>query len=359
MDRQSGKTWSIVADGAVLLTSANNGKEKSKTLAGEEEARRQAEKEIWSRLKKGFMYYNPEASAGAPVLHLYRGPGYTGFMPLAASPDTNSIYTAYVVGQFEQTELVRFSEQGEREAEHILEGSHMLYRMSWDTARNELLYNDSHQMGRVDLAAGTFHALSGEAMPNDYSLAAGRAVWREGDSLLVTELETNRILLTLPIEPELYGGHSPQLAVALSPDGSRLAVCTHSDVIVVHQVEGGEPATLVKSVPAMSASLSFSSDGRVLYSQERYGSWDLIAFDLESAHEVGWRLPDVMRTSFDPARGRIGVCRYRHMEVYDDRTRELLLSFPLEHVVKTAELAFTRDYAAVYTDYGCISLYKL
>lgn len=348
-----------MVEGAVLLTSSNGGKEKSKTLAGEEEARRQAEKEVWSRLKKGFVYCEHDASPGSPVLHLYRGPGYTGFMPLAASSDTNSFYTAYVVGQFERTELVRFSEQGERESEHILKGSHMLYQMSWDTARNDLLYNDSHQMGRVDLAAGTFHALSGEAMPNDYSLAAGRAVWREGDSLVVTERATNRVLLTLPIEPELYGGHSPQLAVALSPDGNKLAVCTHSDVIVVHDVDDDEPMTLVKSVPAMSTSLSFSSDGRVLYSQEQYGSWDLVAFDLETVSEVGWRLPDVRRTSFDPARGRIGVYRYRHMEVYDDRTRELLLSFPLEHVVKTAELAFTRDFAAVYTDYGCISLYKL
>ncbi len=47
------------------------------------------------------------------------------------------------------------------------------------------------------------------------------------------------------------------------------------------------------------------------------------------------------------------------VNLYDIRTMQHILEFRPEHVVKTCTLAFTEDCLALYSDYGCTSLYAI
>ncbi|MDC2863982.1 hypothetical protein [Bacillus sp. BP-3] len=82
IDRASGKTWSIQRNDSILITSTGGRKPRKKQFDNAEQAAKQMEKEIWQRLKKGMIYHNLEVSAGEPVLQLYLGKGYTGFLPM-------------------------------------------------------------------------------------------------------------------------------------------------------------------------------------------------------------------------------------------------------------------------------------
>lgn len=361
-ERTSGKTWQIERQGCELLMSSGTGKGRIKAFPDEEQARRQAEKKIWTRLKNGFVYLDEQADPGRPVLHLYRGAGYTGFMPLAVSTDCNDCYTAYVVGQFESTEIRRYNERGEEQMTFILPDQRMVYAMKWNKRQGHILLNDSHQIKLLDLNSGGEQSLSGSHMPNDLDLAGGRTVWRERDEALVMDCASQQVLRRLPVSPEMYGGHSPQFAAALSPDGERLALCDQLARLVVYDVNDGDKAVIHKTRDEdLCQQLAFSRDGQFLYSLGVYAQPNLIAYDLnvpDEAHQA-WQLEDVRDLAVDAVRGWLAVHRYKQVEIYEQRSHQLFMRFPLEHVVKRVEMAFTRDYLAVYSDYGCISMYKL
>jgi hypothetical protein len=84
------KIWSTRCERAsVVVRSGLPGREKisRKAQADEGSALKWAEREEWSRLKKGFTLVNPKARAGEPSMHFYLEPGYTGASGIAAVHD--------------------------------------------------------------------------------------------------------------------------------------------------------------------------------------------------------------------------------------------------------------------------------
>lgn len=362
-EKISQKTWSIEQAGNRVLTSSNGGKVKEKAFADADEAAKHVQKETWSRLKKGFVLHNPQAEAGQPVLHRYIGGGYTGFMPLAPVDGTNTFFCAYTVNQFEKEEVYLMDEHGETKETFKLPGEQLIFEMRYCSAQRVLLMNIDHQIvGLFPDNREVRPYTSKAAVPaSALALSGAAAAWADNSDLVVYDLEANTVRYKAKAECELYEGHTPQLCASLSPDGSLLAYCTRSDEIALVDISKGLERKIPKAKKAMTAGMAFSPDGRRLFTQERYGSWSLKCYDLNTLSEVGIDAlsDDIKSFAIHPSKELLAVYNYGAIRLFDLRTLKLTLEFKIEHTVKNCALAFTEDYLAVYTDYGCISLYAI
>jgi len=374
IDRTSDKSWSIRWEGTAVYTRTNSGKEKMKGFETEEAASKHAHKEIWSRLKKGFIVSNSLAAAGEPVLHLYVPGGYTGFRPLSNVPGTNLLFYCALVGDFEGEVFVLINPQGEKQQEELLPATPLTFAMQYCAATGKLLCNRDHQIVEVsgfeqlgmensaerDQVEAKQRSLSTTGRTNTLAVSDHHAVWYDHSSLLVTNLKTDAVIYQKEVLCELYGGHSPQLSAALASNGQSLAYCASSDAIVLVDLLSGRERTITKSTTAMTKEMCFSSDGKLLFAQEMYGSWNLDAYVVESLHAVeSWEPCQIKSFAIDNERKLIAAFFNKRIHLWDLATMKLKTTFPVEHVVKSCSLAFTKDYLAVFTDYGCLSMYAL
>jgi len=374
IDRKSDKSWSIRWEDTVVYTRMNNGKEKMKSFETEEVASKHAYKEMWSRLKKGFIVANSDAAAGEPVLHHYVPGGYTGFRPLSNIPGSNLLLYCALIGDFEGEAFVLINPQGEKQQEARLPATPLTFDMQYCAATGKLLCNRDHQIVEVsgfeqlglensagrDQVEAEQRSLSTADRVNTLAVSDHHAVWYDRSSLIVTDLKTDKVIYQKEVLYELYGGHSPLLSAAIASNGQSLAYCTNSEAIILVDISSGRERTISKSKPAMTKEMCFSSDGKLLFAQEMYGSWNLDAYVVESLLPVeSWEPCQIKSFAIDNDRKLIAAFFYGRIHLWDLTTMKLKMSFPVEHVVKSCTLAFTKDYLAVFTDYGCLSMYAL
>ncbi len=363
--KETNKTWSIIQQDNLTLSSANGGKPREKEHTDVAAAIAYAQKEVWSRLKKGMLYVQPNAAAREPKLHMYTSKGYTGSMPLSSWGYTDTCCFSHVEGDFVKETICRIASSGELLATYDLPGPGMNYEMAAISSKNMLLLNRDHAIIGLTLETGeiTHFAQPGPHHMSTLGVSGTRAVWANGNTLVVYDLETNAPYASYPITVEMYENHTPQLCAALSPDSTKLAYCIDPSQIVVVDLATGTKTEVMKEVASLTIKLAFSSDNTTLFAKEQYASWSLYGYDWQATdkRKVIWECPKVMSAAFaiDPQRGLIAVYRNRQVELFDQQTFQLSMTIPVEHIVKTCSLAFTSDALAVYTDYGCVSLYVL
>ncbi|AZS15905.1 hypothetical protein [Paenibacillus lutimineralis] len=356
----SHKTWEIDYDGNRVVMSNNGGKPREKLFVDSGQAAKYAEKEMWSKLKKGFIYRNSEAAPGTPLFHLYIGAGYTGFMPLAAIADTNQFYAGYVVGQFEKEEIYHLDEHGQKQVTWELAGNHLIYDMFYCLEAGKLLINDSHKISGISMDGSVRSYTSFTYHNSTLSLSGNRGLWYDGSHLLMTDLLTQERLYRTEATPEIVNGHSPQLCAALSRDGRLMAYCTHPDDIIICDMETGSAHSIAKDISAMTTAMDFSADNRYLFTQEQYGSWELACYDMNTlTRRSEWKTDHVRSFAVHPTKPLLAIFSFGKVQLYHTESWQRILEFKPEHVVKNCKLVFTKDYLALYSDYGCISLYAI
>ncbi|MFP4976173.1 hypothetical protein ACE6ED_12290 [Paenibacillus sp. CN-4] len=364
IDRSGGtaKTWSIRRSGTEVFKSNAGGKERMKSFESAEEAAKHVKKEVWSRLKKGFVLSRPEAGPGEPVMHRYVGGGYTGFMPLAPIAGGNQVYISYVVNQFEKEEIRLLDAHGDMRTIIGLPGGSMIYEMVYVPEREELLVNRDHRIYAISLKDNRLQPLTHRlGVPaSTLSVSGKTAVWYNDSQLVVSSLDTGEAFYTDRVKPELYRGHSTQLCAALSPDGSLLAYSVESNQIVLCDLKTNQRSVLAKKTPSLTSQLRFAPGNRYLFALEQFGDWNLQVYDLAALKlDETWPLEGIKQFAIHEDKQLLAVYRYEKIRLIDLTAKRLTLEFPVEHIVKKCSLAFTRDYLAVYTDYGCASLYAL
>lgn len=362
IDRGTAKTWSIRRSGTEVFKSNAGGKERMKSFESADEAAKHVEKEVWSRLKKGFVLSHPEAGPGQPVMHRYVGGGYTGFMPLAPIDGGNKVYVSNVINQFEKEEIRLLDAHGDMRTVIELPGGSMIYEMMYVPERAELLINRDHRIYALSLNDNRIHPLTrSPAVPaSTLSVSGKTAVWYNDSRLVVSSLDTGEAVYTERVNPELYRGHSTQLSAALSLDGSLLAYCVQSGEIVLCDLKTNQLRVMAKKTPSLTSRLCFAPGNRYLFALEKFGDWNLQVYDLAVLElDETWPLEGVKQFAIHEDKQLLAVYRYGKIRLIDLTAKRQMFEFPVEHFVKTCSLAFTRDYLAVYTDYGCASLYAL
>jgi len=364
-DMATGKRWHTRCEGAVVRVRAGlPGKEKDseKPQADAAAAVAWAQKEEWARLKKGFVLVDATAKAGSPRMHRHVGGGYTG-----------ALLATDVGGRLLSN---RSSEDGDTlllldgEAQLTVEAPAPAGHLVWDAV-------DAPVLGRVLLSIDHRLYAWSPAAPADFEpLAAGnrsaasflsvagtRVAGIDATDLVVRDLASDRELFRRPMAPQLYGGHTPQMAGALSARGL-LAWCTQAGEVQFFDLAASAERPAWRGGFEMIDTLRFTPDGRHLLAQERYGGWTLLCFDTETgAPRGGWpAFGDLSNGDFalDPSGRRMAVAHGGHVEVFDFATMKRLLRFPVEHVVRRCRIAWVGDDTlGVRTDYGCASLYAV
>lgn len=64
------------------------------------------------KLRKGYVYYNPNAKFGEPIYHSFLKAEYTGFMPIASREDKDDFHVLRISGQFENEYLYYYKGNG-------------------------------------------------------------------------------------------------------------------------------------------------------------------------------------------------------------------------------------------------------
>ena len=159
---------------------------------------------------------------------------------------------------------------------------------------------------------------------------------------------------------------TPIFCIALSADGSRLALHCKQNKIKILNTLNGEILNEIGGDFGIFDKICFLADGSVL-GKERYAG-KLVCLDTASGERLkpAW-LPgecteaDELCISEDGS--RLALISYDKARIIDLKSGNLQLSFELSHVVKRCEAKFERingeEVLAVRTDYGCFSLYRV
>jgi len=365
-DPQTGKTWGTRCDHAkVIIRAGMPGKEKDsvKPQNSAEEAIAWAEKEEWGRLKKGFILEDPEAKPGAPRMHRYRGLRYTGALPIL------DVEGRLLCNSYDDTrpgdKLFLLDEYGVLSSLPEFPRNRLAWKACYLPSLNRLLVRADHQVLSWMSGEVGFQELSS---PNRHPVSCldtvgTRAVWYAEPDLVVTDLATGRTLLRQRLEFETYGGHSPQMEAALSPDGATVACCSHTGEIAFWDVATGQTRATLSGGFKMVIGLTYTPDGRFLIVSEQYGESRNLCFDLSTmAPRPGWiasKNGGTISLALSPDGTRMAMVQGRNIEVFDFATLKSQLCFRVEHMVKRCTIAWVGRWLGVQTDYGCASLYAL
>ncbi len=153
------KHWQVEVDGNTIRTCLNHGKVKEKEEKHPDDKAIQA---VMGQLRKGFLYTDPNANIGEPIIHRYVDKAYTGFMPIAARPDREDFYVTRVVGDFEDEILYHFDADGQLLAKSCLGANRLTYRAAL-AADGTLYFDNTHKIEHFNPEREEFIQIEDEA----------------------------------------------------------------------------------------------------------------------------------------------------------------------------------------------------
>ncbi len=161
------KYWQIEVDGNKVRTCLNHGKNKEKQ---EQYPVDKAIQAVMAQFRKGFVYINPNAAIGEPIMHRYvdNGQAYTGFMPIAARTDREDFYIVRVIGNFEDEILYHYHSDGQLLSKYHLGAKRMTYHAFLE-ADGTLWFDNSHIMEHFDPEKEQFLQLDDDRAINEGS----------------------------------------------------------------------------------------------------------------------------------------------------------------------------------------------
>lgn len=365
-DQATGKNWSTRCDDAsVLVRTGFPGKEKEtlKSKESPDTALAWAEKEEWSRLKKGFILDQPHARPGEPRMHRFRVSGFTGALAIedVAGKLLCNAYDSSRPGD----QIFLLDESATKTLLPAFPANRIAWKACYMANLDRLLVKADHQVVSYKRDESSVDIL---CAPNRHPVSClhtsgTRAVWYEEPDLVVRDLDTGATLMRLAVPFEMHGNHSPQMEAALSPDGTTVACCAQAGKIEFFDVATGQVRDTVNGTFAMLVGMTFTPDGAYLILIEQYGNWETLCVDLSTmAMRQGWpRLQnsgkDSVALSADGA--RMAIVQGRYIEIVDFHTLRVLLRFRVDHMIKRSSIAWVGKWLGVQTDYGCASLYAL
>lgn len=117
---------------------------------------------VMAKLRKGFIYYNPEARAGEAICHRFVGRSHTGSLPIATASNRDDFYVTRVVGDFEDEILVHYSEQGDVLSVKSLGAHSLTFNLSWDDG--DIVYLD-REFEHADRQIYAYNSRTHELVP--------------------------------------------------------------------------------------------------------------------------------------------------------------------------------------------------
>ena len=371
-----GDRLNLRVEGKILLSeSVKNGKTRQtqKEFASADEAQKACVKKEWESLKKGYVLQNANAKAGEASLHIYIGGGYTGALAFASFEGENFVYKC---GGYKENGSVDFLTR--LGADGAIKGDIILPKpLAWHAQRaGEILLLDlDHFIFKFDLKTDEFADLSKELnfkRNREFTsrvCAAGAAGETAAFAMFgqIFTLRGGEISPLAEYKSEMKSS-TPIFCIALSADGSRLALCCkQNEIQILSALDGscGKILSEIKGGFGILDKICFLPDGSLL-GKERHSD-KLICLDADGSRlGPAWLQGECAQASdfcLSEDGSRLAIISYGKAHIVDLKSANLTLSFELEHVVKRCEAKFENSNGsknlAVRTDYGCFSLYRV
>ena len=329
-------------------------------------------KKEWESLKKGYVLQNAGAKAGEASLHIYIGGGYTGALAFAGAEGELFVYKCggYKEGGALDDFLIRLDASGAVKQQTLLPKP-----LAWQAERagEVLLLDLDHFIFKFDPASGEFSDLSKDiSFKNSkeftsfvcaakdtaaFAMFGQIFILRDGEISLLTQYKAK------------MKSSTPIFCIALSADGSRLALCCkQNEIQILSALDGscGKILSEIKGAPAFWIKFAFYPTARSLLGKERHSD-KLICLDADGSRLGPAWLQGARAQASDfclsEDGSRLAIISYGKAHIVDLKSANLTLSFELEHVVKRCEAKFENSNGsknlAVRTDYGCFSLYRV
>ncbi|WP_297943479.1 hypothetical protein [uncultured Campylobacter sp.] len=369
----SGDRLNLRVQGQILLSkSIKNGKTRQtqKEFASIDEAQKACAKKEWESLKKGYVMQNADARPGETSLHVYIGGGYTGALAFASFEGENFVYKC---GGYKENGSVDFLTR--LGADGAIKGDIILPKpLAWQAERagEVLLLDLDHFIFKFDPATGEFSDLSqwlsfknSKEFTSFVCAAKDTAAFAIFGQIFI--LRDGEISLLTQYKAEMKSS-TPIFCIALSADGSRLALCCKQNEIQILSALDGSCGKILSEIKGGSGILDkicFLPDGSLL-GKERHSD-KLICLDADGSRlGPAWLQGECAQASdfcLSEDGSRLAIISYGKAHIVDLKSANLTLSFELEHVVKRCEAKFENSNGsknlAVRTDYGCFSLYRV
>lgn len=329
-----------------------------------------AQKKEWESLKKGYVMQNADARPGETSLHVYIGGGYTGALAFASFEGENFVYKC---GGYKENGSVDFLTR--LGADGAIKGDIILPKpLAWQAERagEVLLLDLDHFIFKFDPATGEFSDLSqwlsfknSKEFTSFVCAAKDTAAFAIFGQIFI--LRDGEISLLTQYKAEMKSS-TPIFCIALSADGSRLALCCKQNEIQILSALDGSCGKILSEIKGGSGILDkicFLPDGSLL-GKERHSD-KLICLDADGSRlGPAWLQGECAQASdfcLSEDGSRLAIISYGKAHIVDLKSANLTLSFELEHVVKRCEAKFENSNGsknlAVRTDYGCFSLYRV
>ena len=130
------KTWQIEiesesgeSDRAIFRTCFNHGKIKEKDFQGTlYDRKNKYVQAIMEKMRKGYVYSNPQADPWNPCFHGYIDRPYSGFLPIAANQNRSDFYIVRIKKDFEDEIIYHYNEDGALLDSNSLGAQRITYR---------------------------------------------------------------------------------------------------------------------------------------------------------------------------------------------------------------------------------------
>jgi WD40 repeat protein len=369
-DKTSDKIFNItLSENKVITESGKTAKLKltEKEFENDREAFFYFEKKEWEMLKKGFLMKQPEASEGEPMLHYFMGSGYTGCLSLVNLGDLFAVYELKGDKNNYKYDALQFIDLNGNLKKSLDLPKVLPWNILFHDNKNFLLIDLDHFIYTYDIENDKFTQLTDNfKQPGSFiSMSEHFIAFGAAPKIYVKDLESGQLLFEKEFDPQLYSGHSTQFKGAISKHGKLLATCTHAGSIEIFDIVSGKSETIQGNFE-MVEKMDFIENDQILLVHEKYGSWGLRFFDLETKSELTF--PDLKIPSYDTMiqhytisknGSQLIVVQHKNAYLFDLNEKKILYSFRLFHTIKNAKPLFGQDCVAFRTDYGCFSIYRI
>lgn len=357
---QTKKEWWIEVDDNCFRTCLNNGKVKETICTSDYDLQNQSIRAIMAKMRKGFVYSNPNAGFAKAIAHVFISTAYTGFMPIAARTDKDDFYICRTIGQFEDEVLYYFGKNGKLLSQTSLGAGRLTLQQVWNL--NDTLYlNNNHQIECFTPETGTLDKITEYSKGCFISMLDAKGVYTlyynyNKKEIVVYELTKNQCVWSKVID---YQGIS-------EPDSNNYKVTRLSETgnMVLYKPETG---TYVLVDLDSKKEIIIKNDAEYCFfsPDDQYFNIGETTYETKTGNIViNNPFPfDVANGKVEvTTRGSIMAIRYvgfrAPIQLWDYNTSQLLATVDDPFIVRRAEFAFTKGAFILHTDYGVLSIYN-
>lgn len=358
---ETSKEWWIEAENQTIRTCLNNRKVKEIICDSDYAVKNKASQEMMGKMRKGFVYQNPDAAFGEARCHRFVGRGYNGFLPIAASLAREDFYVTRIVGDFEDELLYHFDENGTVLETISLGEKRMTYGQVL-CANNTILMNNSYLIEQFSMENGEITPFANQRNSFKTMLDAKEelALWYTGEEIVVFDFKHGKKVWSEAVECQATGTSvkSYYCEGLLSPQQTKAAYRTEERGYVIVDLKSAEKILIENDGwhPFFSPDDQFFCVGGECYFCET-GKSVRNPFPFKIKSKLTYYDTCTVKTNgrliaFLQSSGGMAP-----IELWDYNEKKLLTKIEDLFTVKNAFFEFTKSNLVLHTDYGAVSVY--